>query len=96
VLQPDGSTSDCFRNAVLKQEQEIAVHDDWTVDTIEQRQEKLAAWALDRWRVETPAQAGTTSSVAAAVADEELDADDNEDPVLDQLPDDDGHEVFVA
>ncbi len=51
---PGERTRPCYAQATLKQEQELARLSDWTPDTLRERQERLAAWALQRWAVEPP------------------------------------------
>jgi len=41
----------CYAQAGLRQEQELAVLEDWTPSTVVARQEQLAEWALNRWSV---------------------------------------------
>ncbi len=41
----------CYAQAGLRQEQELAVLEEWTPDTIIARQQLMAEWALRRWSV---------------------------------------------
>lgn len=43
----------CYAQAPLQQEQELAQLAEWVPDAILARQERLAAWALKRWAVDT-------------------------------------------
>jgi uncharacterized protein with ParB-like and HNH nuclease domain len=48
-----GQEDACYANSNLKIERELAgIEGDWTPDQIEQRQQRLAKWALERWHVE--------------------------------------------
>ncbi|WP_162907408.1 DUF262 domain-containing protein [Allorhizocola rhizosphaerae] len=49
---PSVSSSTCYAQAPLQQEQELALLDEWTPETILARQERLADWALERWSVD--------------------------------------------
>jgi len=49
-----GQEHPCYANSNLKIERELAVFTDWTPQHIEQRQQRLAKWALDRWHVDPP------------------------------------------
>lgn len=51
-----GQSGACYANSKLKIEQELASVSlvDWTPQTIESRQQRLAFWALDRWHVDAP------------------------------------------
>jgi hypothetical protein len=42
----------CYAQSTLRQEQELAVLDDWTPAQIEDRQRRLGAWALQHWAVD--------------------------------------------
>ena len=53
-LSPDEPESKCYAQGTLKQEQLLAQYEIWTPEVIEQRQKQLAAWALERWSVESP------------------------------------------
>lgn len=44
----------CYVQGRLHQERELAGYPEWTPATIQARQMTLAAWALERWRVEFP------------------------------------------
>ncbi len=41
----------CYANSDIRQEREIAAFDDWTVDSLKKRREKLVNWIIDRWSV---------------------------------------------
>lgn len=43
-----------YANSNLRIERELAGVDDWTPSKIEKRQQRLAAWAAQRWHVEQP------------------------------------------
>jgi Protein of unknown function DUF262/Protein of unknown function (DUF1524) len=47
-----GSGAACYSNSNLFQERELAAVDDWTVDSIKNRREKLVQWAIARWHVD--------------------------------------------
>ena len=53
-LQPGHAPAACYAQASLKQEQLLALSDQWTPDQIRHRQNDLAQWALKRWAVEAP------------------------------------------
>lgn len=59
----------CYAQSPLRQEQELALLQDWDPAAIAARQERLAVWALKRWAVEAPVGA----------ADEAPEPDDDED-----------------
>ena len=42
----------CYANSNLYQERELARYDDWTMETILRRREKLIAWYLRRWHLD--------------------------------------------
>jgi hypothetical protein len=50
-----GHPRPCYANSNLKIERELAALEAWTPAAIEQRQQHLAQWALERWQVEQPA-----------------------------------------
>ncbi len=53
-LSPGDLETKCYAQAPLKQEQLLAQYEEWSPDVIEQRQKTLAAWALERWSIESP------------------------------------------
>jgi hypothetical protein len=44
----------CYANSNLKIERQLAELPDWTPEEAKTRQNKLAAWAMERWHVEAP------------------------------------------
>ncbi len=48
----NGELTRCYANSLLCQEQELALQDDWTKESINARRAKLLAWAAERWRVD--------------------------------------------
>ena len=42
----------CYANSIIKIERELAALDDWTPKEIEERQYRLAEWALKRWYID--------------------------------------------
>lgn len=52
--QPGEAAHTCYVQGGLFQERELAEYAKWTPATIQARQDKLAAWALNRWRIEYP------------------------------------------
>jgi hypothetical protein len=54
ALQPEQAPIPCYAQASLKQEQLLALFDEWTPEQIQQRQNDLADWAVKRWEVEPP------------------------------------------
>lgn len=52
--QPGELASICYVQGRLHQERELAEYTEWTPATIQTRQSRLAAWALERWQVEHP------------------------------------------
>ncbi|MEO7261791.1 MAG: DUF262 domain-containing HNH endonuclease family protein [Jatrophihabitantaceae bacterium] len=53
-LAPDEQGSKCYAQATLRQERMLTQYEEWTPETIRQRQLLLASWALKRWEVESP------------------------------------------
>jgi hypothetical protein len=53
-LAPGEHESKCYAQATLKQERMLAQYEDWTPETIRQRQAAMADWALTRWAVASP------------------------------------------
>lgn len=51
ALAPGEESTKCYTQGQLHQEQRLALHDEWTPETIRQRQQALTDWALQRWRV---------------------------------------------
>jgi hypothetical protein len=45
-----------YADSPLFVERDIASDDDWTVESLEDRREKMKAWALERWHVDMPAK----------------------------------------
>lgn len=78
VTGPDGRRSACYMTSVLKQEQALALFSEWTPEQVVERQDQLASWAMDRWKVTVdPVTAGTASAVddEEVLDDDALDAD---------------------
>lgn len=69
-LTPLVDPSACYAQAGLKQEQLLAHYDAWTPQTIQERQQVLAEWALERWTVPAP----TSNEIAAE--EPEIEAED--------------------
>lgn len=65
----DQTAPPCYYTANLAQEREIASWESWTPATIVERQERLAAWAMTRWRVSRPDDAALQQA-DAEVAEE--------------------------
>lgn len=63
-----GADRYCYARSLLVQEQELALSEDWTPETIDQRRAKLLKWARERWHVDM-----SGVSVGAPVADDEDD-----------------------
>lgn len=52
---PDQRIPKCYFTASLRSEVDVATrYETWTPETIRDRQELIAAWAMNRWRVEPP------------------------------------------
>ena len=82
VTGADGHRSACYSNSVLKQEQDLATLSEWTPEQVQIRQDLLAEWAMDRWKVDL--QQLPAASIVSAAADEEIldDAAADVDPML--------------
>ncbi len=48
----NGDKYPCYAESPFFQEQEIAICDDWTVETINARRVKLLDWAKERWQID--------------------------------------------
>jgi len=44
----------CYAQGRLHQERELALYEAWTPQTVRDRQQRLAEWALSHWAVERP------------------------------------------
>jgi hypothetical protein len=75
VVAPSGRPA-CYTTSSLKQEQELATYEDWTPQTVTDRQSRLADWAMQRWAI----AASGPVSIAGQEDDEVTDAD--ADPML--------------
>lgn len=53
-LAPGKIAQTCYAQGKLHQEQRLALHAEWTPESIRQRQQELADWALQRWAVASP------------------------------------------
>jgi hypothetical protein len=51
----------CYAGSQLFMEQRLARYEDWTPDTIEERRERIEAWAMARWHVDNPRLPDTAS-----------------------------------
>lgn len=86
VVGPDGTRTPGYATAALLQEQELATLEDWTPSQIVERQERLAQWAMERWRIALAVITDDESPVpdadplADADADPMLDVDDPASP----------------
>jgi hypothetical protein len=65
-----------YATSSLKQEQELATVVDWTPAELVARQERLATWALERWKI-TPISADITTA-----DDDPTDIIEDVDPML--------------
>jgi len=54
ALTPGGVPSSCYAQGKLHQERRLAAYDEWTPETIAERQREFADWALERWAVVPP------------------------------------------
>jgi len=54
ALVPGQHVAVCYAQGKLHQERLLAQYQEWTPDTIRDRQNALAAWALERWAVASP------------------------------------------
>jgi hypothetical protein len=68
-----GNGSACYADSRLVQERELALFDEWTPATIEQRRAAFVEWALRRWPITAP---------AATVEVDQASEPDSEDPDL--------------
>lgn len=66
-----GLATPCYANSNLKSERELARYDDWTVDTLRDRRERIVAWALKRWAVTPTASSATVVAVPQLIEDED-------------------------
>lgn len=73
---PGVDVTTCYAQAELKQEQRLAHHDQWTPAIVKERQLVFAAWALERWSVDSP-------SVAELTEDVEIEAEDEDESAVD-------------
>ena len=48
-----------YANSPLFIERNIATYDDWTIQSLKDRREKLKSWALERWKIDAPQQIET-------------------------------------
>jgi len=82
ITDVSGKRSACYEISVLKQEQDLAAFSEWTPKQVRERQEMLAQWAMERWKVD-PIQS-VAPGAASAVDDEEVLDDDatDIDPML--------------
>jgi hypothetical protein len=81
VDDANGSRCPCYATAALLQEQELAGCEEWTPRQVVVRQERLARWAMEHWRI-TPAVPTDSAPVADpdVLAGADIDAD--ADPML--------------
>jgi hypothetical protein len=49
-----GQMKPCYANSNLVIERVLAQRDEWTVQAIRDRRAEIAAWALERWKIEAP------------------------------------------
>lgn len=68
----DQAAPPCYYTASLAQEREIATWQAWTPDSILERQQRFARWAMDRWSVVPPGDAALQR--ADAEVDSEVEA----------------------
>ena len=87
ITGPDGQRSACYKTSVLKQEQDLARFTEWAPGQVVERQEQLANWAMDRWKVTVDPVTAVTGS---AVDDDEILDDDalDADPMIEDPPPD--------
>lgn len=50
-------TRACYFRASLASEREVAEWEEWTPESVEERQARIAAWAMERWGIERPRDA---------------------------------------
>jgi len=75
-LLPGGTSTPCYAQAGLKQEQELTKYEIWTPEVIETRQRHLADWALRRWAIEPPSSQEIVDEVVEIESEEEPDQND--------------------
>ncbi len=46
--------TECYARSLLIIEQDLVDYEDWTVDSIQNRREKIRSWALKRWAIPSP------------------------------------------
>lgn len=88
IVNAAGVRSASYRTSTLRQEQELAAYSEWTPRQVVERQERLAIWAMDRWKVVRGAL--STSGTLQRVDQDEVAADAlaDSDPMLeDSIPD---------
>lgn len=68
----------CYAQANLQSEREIAAWEEWTVQSIRERRQALASWAVERWKVEAPPETSYESlqRIAEVESTDELDDGD--------------------
>lgn len=76
-LAVGGDQVACYSQGKLHQERELASVGSWTPKEIERRQERLAAWALERWNVAAP----DAESVAEDEAEPEIEPEAEDDEI---------------
>ena len=74
----DGSDVRCYANSPWLQEQELALYDDWTVESIKERRAKLLDWARKRWGVDYGDISDGVAEAEYEDAEEESEEDDEE------------------
>lgn len=79
ALKPGEQPQTCYSQGKLRQEQELAKFDDWTPETIRQRQSELASWAMRRWHIDPP----TVAEAQAEAAKIEPESDEDDPDVID-------------
>lgn len=72
----DGSDVRCYANSPWLQEQELALYDDWTVESIKDRRARLLDWARKRWHVDYGDVSDSVAGAEYEDAEEESDEDE--------------------
>jgi hypothetical protein len=85
IIDAYGKTTHCYRTAALKQEQELAMFEEWTPALVQERQEILAQWAMTRWEL-GPEQPLATAAEVPVTGEEDLDDDTDTDLIITDGP----------
>lgn len=74
-----GASYRCYARGDLVMERDLARYDDWSIDSLFERRERMVTWAKSRWGLPVDLSA----SSEGAVASDEIEELDSDDPVQD-------------